>query len=130
MSDIRPRHWSELKSREGQCVHWVSSELVYKHSDRDGSSTCAELTRVSVIQDHLAVEGLHPRLANRLQAKLNPAARLQVRQDEHRVVLFVPVGHFLCDVVCPIEVEGSEEGEGEVAVVRGGPGQSDAAAVP
>lgn len=104
--------------------------MVYKHSDRDGSSTCTGLTRVSIIQDHLAVAGVHPRLANRLQAKLNPAAWLQVRQDEHGVVLVVPVGHLLCDVVCAIEVEGCEEEEGDLAVVRGGPGQSDAAAVP
>lgn len=87
------------------------------------SSSCAGLTRVSIVQDHLAVAGLHPRLANRLQAKLYPTAGLQVKQDEHGVVLLVPEEHLLCDVVCTIEVEGSEEEEGELAVLRTVPGQ-------
>lgn len=101
-----------------------------KWTDTDGSSTCTGLTRVSIVQHHLAVAGLHPCLADGLQAKLNPAARLQARQDEHKVVLLVPQGHLLCDVVRSIEVEGGEEEEGKLAVVRGGPGQRYAAAVP
>lgn len=90
------------------------------------SSTHAGLTRVSIIQDHLAIAGLHPCLTNRLQAKLNPAARLQLRQDEG--ALIDPQGHLLCDVVCSVEVEGGEEEEGEL--LRAVPGQRYAAAVP
>lgn len=92
------------------------------------SSTRAGLTRVSIVQDHLAVAGLHPRLANRLQAKLNPDAGLQVRQGEHRVVLLVPKEHLFRDVVCAVEVEGGEEEGGEL--LGAVPGQRYAAAVP
>ncbi len=87
------------------------------------SSSRAGLTRVSIVQDHLAVAGLHPCLANRLQAKLNPTTGRQVIQDEHKVLLLVPKEHLLCDVVCTIEVEGGEEEEGELAVLRTVPGQ-------
>lgn len=98
-----------------------------RHTD---SSTYTGLTRVSSVQDHLAEAGLHPCLANSLQAKSNPAAGPQVRQGQHVVVLLVPQGHLLCDVVCSIEVEGGEEEEGKLAVLGGGPGQRYAAAVP
>lgn len=95
-----------------------------------GSSTHAKLTRVSIVQDHLAEAGLPPCLANRLQAKLYPCARLQVGQDEHKAVLLVPQGHLLSDVVGSVEEEGREEEEGEPAVLRAVPGQRYAAAVP
>ena len=87
------------------------------------SSTRAGLTRVSIVQDHLAEAGLHPCLANRLQAKLNPRAGLQVRQGEHKVILVVPRAHLLCDVVCTVEVGGREEVGGELAVLGAVPGQ-------
>lgn len=100
-------------------VQWSVSDLTH-----------AGLTGVSIVQDHLAVAGLHPGLANCLQAEPNPGAGLQVRQDEHEVAPLVPQGHLLCDMVCSIEVEGGEEEEGELAVLRTVPGQRYAAAVP
>ena len=99
-------------------VQWVSAV------------TRAGLTGVSIVQDHLAVAGLRPGPANCLQAKPNPGAGLQVRQDEHQIARLVPQGHLLCDVVRSIEVEGGEEEEGELAVLRTFPGQRYAAAVP
>ena len=74
--------------------------------------------------------GFHPCLANSLQAKLNPVAGLDVRQDERHVFPPVPYRHLLYDVVCSIKVECSEEKEGKFVVLRGGPGQRYAAAVP
>lgn len=109
------------------------SIMCFKWTNRDvsvSSSDLAALTRVSIAQDHLAVAGLYPCLANRLQAKLNPAAGLQVGHGEHKVVFLVPQGHFLCEVVGLIEVEDSEEEEGELAVLGAVPGQGYAAAVP
>jgi len=88
----------------------------------------AGLTRVSIVETHPAVAGLHPRLANRLQAKLNPGAGLQVRQDECKVVLLLQGEHLLRHVVGSVEVEHGEEEGGEL--VGAVPGQRDAAAAP
>lgn len=91
---------------------------------------CAELTRVSIIQDHLAVARVHPCLTDSLQAKLDPAAWLQLRQSELKAVLLIPEGHLLCDVVCAVEIEGGQEEVRVLVVLRAVPGQRDAAAAP
>lgn len=101
-----------------------------KWIDTDGSWTCWGLTRVSSIHDHVAEARIHPFLANSLQAKLDSAAGLQVGQGKYKVVFIVPKWHFLYDVACSIEVESGQEEERILVVVRGGPSQRYAAAVP
>lgn len=94
------------------------------------SSSPYLLTRVTVVQDHLAEAALQPRQANRLQAKLDPAAGLQVGQSEHKGVLLVPHGHLPYDMVCTIEVKDGEKEQGVLEVLRAAPGQRHAATVP
>lgn len=78
--------------------------------------------------DHAAVVGIHPFLANSLQAKLDSAAGRQVGHGQFQVCFFVPNRLFVYDAVCSVEVE---SGQKEVHIVaRVGPSQRYAAAVP
>ena len=137
MSDARPRCWSGLVGREGIMLSVV---VFFKRSSHClfffilvnciSMSTYAEFTWVSIVQNHFTVAWVHPCLAHSLQAKFNPAAGLQVRQGELKVVSLVPQRHLFNDVVCTVEVEGGEEEEGEFAILGAVPGQWYAAAVP
>lgn len=92
------------------------------------SRTCWSLTRVSMVLDHAAVVGIHPFLANSLQAKFDSAADRQVWHSQFQIRFFVPNGLFVDDVVCSVEIECSQE---EVRVVtRVAPSQRHTAAVP
>lgn len=88
------------------------------------------LTGVSIVVDHLAVLGLHSYFAYGLESKPHPAAGWEVRQDESRALLFVPQVDFLGHVVCPVEVEGGNEEEGVLCVLRWSPDQRYGGAVP
>lgn len=78
--------------------------------------------------DHAAVAGIHPFLADSLQAKLDSAAGRQVGHGHFQVCVFVPNRLFLDDVVCSVEVECGQE---EVCMIaRVSPSQRDTTAVP
>lgn len=78
--------------------------------------------------DHAAVVGIHPFLANSLQAKLYSAAGRQVGNGHFQIGFVVPNRLFVDDVVCSVEIEGGQE---EVLVVaRVAPSQRHTAAVP
>lgn len=69
------------------------------------------LTRISFVQNYLAVAGFQSCLADSLQAELDAAAGLQVRQGELKRVVPEPQADLVPDVVCAVQVEDCEEEE-------------------
>ena len=90
--------------------------------------TSRSLTRVAIDLLHAAVAHGGPDLADRLQAQVDAAARLQVRQCE--AVPVRPEADLLQHASVGVQVEGSEQELGIGVVLRTLPRHRDTAAVP
>lgn len=89
-----------------------------------------ELTGVAVVVDHVAVLGLQSCFTHSLESKPHPAAGGQLRHDEGQAVLGVPEVDLVRHIVCSVQVEGRDEEEGILVVVRWSPAQRYSGAVP